>query len=399
MTVLSTFCWIPSAVGQTPLNEAQVVERVLSRASIESLSEAEAAEARAVGDLEGAFANPELGYTREEAFGRGGTGEDYVYVSQRLDVSGRLLLRRDAGARRAGVADLTAQARRAELAARIRTAFHHALAARAREDALERWRAQIEEALETVSRRAAAGDAAPYDELRLRRELRIARARRDEMRAERRGAEAEIASLAGVSEDLVLIGRLAPGPDEIDTAPSFDASPVLRSLEELEAAADLDREASSRAWIPELLLGAGYKGVTSYLTGPDDFRSDGFTLTVGITLPIFATGSAAVARDEARARVASATFELESLTRQAEERRLLAELAGLLDALAPFDEAAGADAQLLSTASAAYEGGEASIVELLDAHRAVTEDALMWIELALTARLVVVELLLLRGEA
>lgn len=394
-----TFFLPPIAAAQTPLTEDEVVRRVLARADVESLAEAEAAEAHALGLVEGAWPNPDVGYTREETFGNGGTGEDYAWVSQRIDVSGRLFLRRDAGDRRADAASIAAEQRTAELAAIARAAFYGVLAADARLEVLSAWCEEIAAALLLVEARATAGDAAPYDETRLRRELRAATARRDEAAADRCALEAELASLLGESAPLVLAGELRP--PEVDDAVAVDRSPALRSLRELETAASIDREASSRAWIPELLLGAGYKGVTTYGAGPmgSGVRVDGFTLSIGLSIPIFDTGSATVARDEARTAVARASLDLGTLTIVARERGLMERVRTLRTTLDDFDAGRAAEAAaLVRAASAAYEGGEGSLLELLDAHRSVTDDALFAIELATDARAAFVELQALRGE-
>ena len=388
-----------TAAAQAPLVEEAVAGRVLARADVTALAEGEAAEAHALGLVEGAWPNPDIGYTREETFGNGGSGEDYAWASQRIDVSGRLFMRRDAGDRRAGAARIAGEQRRADLAAAARMAFYGVLAADARAEALGSWCVQISAALRLVEARERAGDAAPYDETRLRRELRAATARRDEAAADRSALEAELASLLGEPTPLVLSGQLRP--PVVEDGLAADQSPALRSLREMETAASLDREASARAWIPELTLGAGYKGVTTYGAGAmgTGLRVDGLTLNIGLSIPLFDTGSASVARDEARGRVARASLELGTLTTAAQERGLVERVRAMERALDDFEAGRAAEAAaLVRVASAAYEGGEGSLLELLDAHRSVTEDALFAIDLAIAARAAFVELAALRGE-
>ena len=116
--------------AQRALTESEAVELALARAPLDELSEADADVAIALGLVDGAWPNPELGYTREETLGAGGTGEDYAYVSERVDVSGRLLLRRDAGERRGDAAASAGRASRASFVASVRERFHRALKAR-----------------------------------------------------------------------------------------------------------------------------------------------------------------------------------------------------------------------------------------------------------------------------
>ena len=396
--VLAILTTVSAAGAQDPIGETELVALVLSRVPLDALSEAEGREAHALGMIDGAWANPELGYTREETLGNGGTGEDYVWLSQRFDLSGRLFLRRDAGSRRASAAAAEGESRRAALAAEVRASFHRALAEEQREAALSEWCAAIEAALQLVERRAHMGDAAPYDELRLRRELRVAIARRDEARAQVQALMASLASLAGLDETgMVLRGQLAPSADGELVVGGIEDSPGLRSLRELEGAADLDREASARSWVPELVLGAGYKGVATYSAGVG--RLDGFTLSIGLTVPIFDTGSGAVERDDARLEIVRAHLDLETLTRTAEEHALIRRVRGHLLTLETFEAGRATEGEaLVRVATAAYEGGEGTLLELLDAHRSVTDDALLSIEVALEARLALIELRRLRGR-
>lgn len=387
-------------VDAPSLDEAQAVSLALAHVPLEALADADADLSRAVGLVDGAWTNPELGYTREEAFGTGGTGEDYAYLSARFDVSGRLFLRRDAGERRASAAATAGEAARAELAAVVRERFYRALTARDRARVLEAWCQRVRAALEVVARRAEAGDAAPYDALRLRREERLAAARRDEARAEAAGLEAGLAALVGIEGPITLTGEVLPalGPSAAEgLVHAAEEAPALRSLRELEDAASIDAEASRRGWVPELLLGAGYKGVTSY--AGESYRNDGFTLTVGITLPFFDTGSARTMRDDARARTAGATLEIETERTHAAAAEAATRLLALLELAGRLSSDGVAEREaLLTGASRAYEGGELGVLELLDAHRSATEDALFSVDLALEARRSLIELLRLAGR-
>lgn len=383
------------AHAQRAITEDEAVRAYLAAVPIDALSDAAFDEQHGIGMTNGAWTNPELGYLREETAGQAATGEDYLYASQRIDLSGRTFVRRDAGDRRGRAARLEAEARRAELEAEVRAAFHRALAAHERELALAGWCQSVEAALSIVDRRQTRGDAAPYDALRLRRELRLATLRRDEARASYDGERARLTALVG--EDVMPTGELRPSTDDASLARSIEAAsagPHLRSLVELEAAAQIDHDASSRAWVPDLLLGVGYKGVNSYGTG----RADGFTLSIGFTLPIFDWGQGTLVRDEARMHVAQLSLEIETRTASAEAQALARELVQMLEALDAFEQTrVDEDESLVRAASAAYEGGEGTVLELLDAHRAQVDDALAAIDGTLAARLSSIELRRLGG--
>ena len=198
---------------QRAITEDEAVHAFLTSMPLDTFADAQAEEQHALGLVYGAWPNPEIDYSREDTNGPGGTGEDYVYASQRIDISGRLFQRRDAGDRRASAARLEVDARIATLEAELRSSFHRALAAQRRAEALDDWCTNVEAALAIVDRRAARGDAAPYDALRLRRELRAATLRRDEAHASYEGEVARLAVFVG-DDSIVPTGELRPSLDD-----------------------------------------------------------------------------------------------------------------------------------------------------------------------------------------
>ena len=69
LVVLAAWPALP-AEAQRTLTETEVVELALARSPIDELTAADAELERALGLVDGAWVNPELGYTREEAYGR-----------------------------------------------------------------------------------------------------------------------------------------------------------------------------------------------------------------------------------------------------------------------------------------------------------------------------------------
>lgn len=129
-------------------------------------------------------------------------------------------------------------------------------------------------------------------------------------------------------------------------------------------------------------------------------RDNGVALTLSISLPVFdrqqagrqrAAAEAARARAEYRLAHARAEGELRGLHRQAEALRTAASEYRA--------HVATASPELLRIAEAAYQGGESSLLELLDAYRGALESETAALELAKRARDAHIEYELLTGSA
>jgi outer membrane protein, heavy metal efflux system len=270
------------------------------------------------------------------------------------------------------------------------------MAAQERGESLARWRARLEQALGVTAKLVEAGEAAGYDRRRLEREVQAAR-----LRAEASEADAARSReiLAGWMElpagELRINASLVPaGVPPLETlAAGVDARPDVAALEAQAGAFDSERRAAERAWIPDLTVGAGQKRVE------ESGRSDsGLLLSFSVPLPLFDRGRAAAAQARSNADAARAEREL----RLAHARRQLRGTWQQARALREAAERAAGDGiagsrELSRIAETAYRGGEASLLELLDAYRAELEAETSALDLALRARMARIELDTLSG--
>ena len=239
--------------------------------------------------------------------------------------------------------------------------------------------------------RARAGDAAVYDLRRLRVEARTAEAEVARQRGEVSASCATLAALTGEpsvrpAASLLLI---AQGPSASTTDPS---RPDLTAREQRVLAANEQLRAAERGRIPELDVGVGVRRLEA-----DGASATGPAVSLGVRLPLFDRGGAAIS--EARARLRAQEAEL-ALTRRTIDADIAAaesrsEAAGEAAARA---QAAGDDARRLGPiAEAAYQGGEIGIVELVDAYRTARDAELGIIEQLERAADARVDLALARG--
>lgn len=374
------------AIARAQLTEEESVQRALARPEVRDLLEGAVDVARADALRAGLWPNPVAGWSREST--RGGPNaatDDLATVSQGLDLSGRLGLRAEAGARGVDAARARGAAARLAMEVEVRLRFGEALAAARRVTAAREAVTRISELATAVGRRQAAGDASGYDRARLERERASFAAR---LAVEEADAARAAASLAGAlgSESLpelageVLPAAALPGLEPLRAA--LASRPDLKALALEAEAGDLQGRAGGRGWLPELTLSGGYKGTTS---GGE--RLDGFVVGISLPLPLFDRTQDEALRGAGRARAARAKLKLEAGLASAEVRGLHARAAGLAEAARRFraDTADGVRTMAASV-EAAWRAGELGVLELVDAHRNALDAALQAVELELQAR-------------
>lgn len=391
--------WAQKAAADTSsvmLTEADAVRRAVRRAPLtDALAGAVDVERGAAATLS-AYPNPQISYFREQTFGAFGTGEDYLALSQVIDLGNRRGLRGEASEHRARAVEREGDATRAQVAAETRLRFFDVLFRQRRVATLRAWIGRIDGALAIVSRRAARGDAAIYDRRRLEREKTVAQSRLEVEDAALERARVRLAAIVGLPNDqaprLTVSGDPLPGGEPAPVS-SLRAStarrPDLLALDERVRAAELDRSSADRWWLPDLRLEGGWKGVDLGSQG----RSDGFIAGVALTLPTWdqSGGLAQVAAGEARAARGR---------RQLLESELVGEVAGLRADATRLSRAAErfredsstVSADLVRIASAGYEGGEMTILQLLDAFRGAADDELAAVDLEQASRRARIEL-------
>ncbi len=369
-----------------PVTVEQAVKQAVARPTLAAMLAAEAAVEDAEGAVRALWPNPELSYEREQIVGGAHDGaEDAIVISQSLELSGRRGLRADAATRRGDAARLEGEAtlRRTAIAARRR--FWEVIYQQARHEVATAWLGRLEAAQAIVLARLDAGEGSAYDGLRMAREVRMARTELGLSAVDREGAWLELLALTGPLSAPPqwprVLGTLVPEEAGQRTA-AASVRPDLRAWTKRAEAAELEAEAASRGWVPEVGLSAGWKTV-----GAGGTRGHGFAAGISLSIPLFDHGQG----DEAQARAtqarANAIRELlaedaRRRERPAEERaRRLATLARQVRA-----ETELAARALEATAHAGWLAGELDLLELLDVHRGARDDGFALLALEHTAR-------------
>lgn len=373
-------CALPLAAQvQNGVDEDTAIELALAREGISARDDAERAASAAEIDAIGTLDNPSVELSRE---GVSGESEYQIGIVQPIDLNGRRGSLRDA-ARADGLAVEAGITRRRQLlVAEVRQAYVQCASARAQLDVWQHYTDELAEAERVSTARAEAGDTAVYDVRRVRVERRAAEAQLALARGDVAADCAPLASLTGIADpqvELAAITRLS------SAAQPGERADLLADERRIEAAQYRVR-AADQARLPQLALGAG---VLRRDNGID--TAYGPVVSVGVTVPLWNSGSAAVRREEARA----AALESELLiARRRVESLQNAAAAYLAAAREASVTAAGAreDAGRLGTiAETAYQAGEIGVVELLDAYEAAREADLSVIALATDAAIAAVE--------
>lgn len=383
------------AWGQA-LTEREAIDASLARASFRDALAGATAAAEAEVSAAELWSNPTLDYDLERVSGdRGRSEEQILRLSQVFDISGRRGLRRDAAGRRLDAAQAAAAGREADAVGEVRRVFFETLAGQRRAAAMEAWLGRLVSAEQVVAQLARAGEISGYDRRRLARERVSAEARLASSRAELERSRERLAAQTGRAVAAVA-GELLPppAPPLSGIQAALEARPELRVLEARAAALDQERLAAARGWIPDVTLGAGPKRVTE-----PDGSADGAVLSVSIPLPLFDRGDAASRRLAGEALAARGELGLARMRAEGEARGLWRQADLLRDTALRFrGDSVEASRDLARIAEAAYRAAEGSILELLDAHRALLDAEGEAIALELAARLARIELDQISGE-
>ena len=352
--------------------------RLFSENNLElRLARSRAAEAAGLARQGRAFPNPIADFSHEP-LSRGGQSysETYLNLSQRFEVSGERGARGEAADWRLAAAEALVRADSARLAFTVKRAFVEAEMTEDHLAVTEQAVRVFREGERNAAIREAEGDISFYDLQRLRLER---------MRYENLVAEADLAARAARRRLALLIlpeaagssgtvrQEIAPG-ERIATLPTepvldaaFDAFERAVSRRPEVEAADAEvraTQASERVAravrIPDITATAGYKR-----------QSDGFSgafLALSVPLPLFDRRSGEIEAAGARLRGAE---ERRGLTR----RRMEADLRNTIEAYRSLRDRSAflegnslaAGPNILDIAQVAYDAGEMTLVELLDA--------------------------------
>lgn len=385
-----------AAWAQTALTEAEAVRLGLGRGDLAELERGAVRAAEADVRAAGVYPNPTLSYSRERIDGAPDSLEQSWMLEQAFDVSGRRGLHREAADRRVAAVSAGNASRRLQRVAAIRRSFHAVLQRQATIRATETWAQRFARVETMVGKLARAGEASGYDRRRLARERQTAEARLATERGEFERESARLAALTGIADVSALQGELLPPAlPTLDVAlERLDQHPALQVLARRAEAADLDGRAAKRGAIPELTVGIGPKQVES-----GGVKETGAALSLSVPLPVFDRQQAGRQRAAAEAQQARAEYRLEKARIEGELRGLHRQADALRATAAHYrSRSLAASPELLRIAEAAYQGGESSLLELLDAYRGALEAETTALELEARAREARIEYDLLTGN-
>lgn len=378
---LYTGAWVALAMATSaiarPISEVEAIEAALAQADFAALGEAERAAAEARARAIPRFDNPKANISRESVSGSAGRETEWqAGILQPIDISGRRGSLRAAARAEFDAISAEVQRRRQERIAEVREAYTGCAAAAEEAAIAERFASRLKEAERIVTLRTRAGDTSGYDMRRLRVEARSAEA---ELRLAKGETVAECTALrrlTGMNEAspaVPLSSLLPPSPASAGMA---SARQDLIARQARVTAATAEVRAAQQGRIPEIDLGLGYKRIAN-----EAGSAGGPAVSLGVSIPIFNNGGAAVTEARARQRVREAEL---ALARRAVDASIRVAAARASAATAAAQEARGAadDAARLGTiAEAAYQGGETGVIELVDAYRTARDAELNIVDL------------------
>jgi cobalt-zinc-cadmium efflux system outer membrane protein len=397
--MLLLFAPIPGWAQPLSLTEGDALRRALARPELADLDRGavDAAEAEVI--AAGILPNPSLSYSRDRTRGGPGSAEETTWqLAQSFDVSGRRALRRDAAERRVAAAASGNTARRTDIAAEVRRRFYESLRRQEEVRATGLWVQRFARVETIVQRLARAGEASGYDQRRLSRERQTAQAKLSAEQADLERSLERLAAIVGEPGKISLRAEgsllpVLPPPVAVALA-QLDQRSDLLALSRRAEAAELEGKAAARGWIPDVTIGIGPKRVENN-TGTEH----GTLLTFSIPLPVFDRQQPGARHAAAAALSARAEYRIERSRAEGELRGLHRQVVRLIDAAAEFRaRAVSVSPELLRIAEAAYQGGESTLLELLDAFRSALDAETTVLDLEWKARAARIEYDLVNGS-
>lgn len=336
--------------------------------------------------------NPSATFSRESVLGAHDT---FLLARQELPVSGRRSRLQTAGRLAVDAAQAEAQLEKVQLQADVREAYAALLLAEQREKALQGSIDGLQKLISVLRIREEGGEGSTYDRMRGQRALVDLEADRALAAAARAQAQGRLAGYLGpgtspgalaAADSLIATPSRGPLPALIDQA--LETRGDYRASEISMARFEAERSAATRLQIPTASLTAGLK--RSDLGGTS---SSGYQISVDLAIPLFSRGQAATALATAQKARAQAEAESWRIQIEAEVRAAYNVARIQQERVTRYQESAGAIAEpLAKIGRVAYEEGELSILELLDAERQALDARLQLLELAAAARRAAIEL-------
>jgi cobalt-zinc-cadmium efflux system outer membrane protein len=393
--MLGLFFIVPSVSGQD-LTEKETLQKLSAESPRARALAAQVELARASALTEGLRPNGMLSLSREAA---AGVPETYLLYQQPLSITGRREYLRRAALASAESEGMGVRMQLHELRVDARLAFLELLLAQEQMSLYNGEKARLEEIVEVLRKREKAGESSGYDRIRAEREVSLLEADQGVAVARMERARGLLASFFNASQrpqTLRAAGTLTlPAlPDLAFLIGKAETRGDVQAERRLADSALLSMEAARRKLYPEPVVAGGWKSPVI-----DNRRESGYVVSVTVPLPLFDRGKADIARAEIARRAAEARAEALTTEVQLRLRGAWEETQARLRAVETYRKRAVAQTEdLVRIARSAYEGGEAGILELLDAFRTQREVRLRMQDLMAAARQSALELERLAGE-
>jgi cobalt-zinc-cadmium efflux system outer membrane protein len=388
LTVLNLILILPVGTARaSALTEADAITLALARAEPAALDGAEVAEAEAEARAVPRLENPDVVVSRERVSGSLMTETEWrAAITQPIGLAGAQARQRRAAQAEAGAIGADVERRREQRIADVRTAYARCRAAEEREAVIAGQAQRLARAERAIGLKARAGDASGYDRRRIALESGSVAARAATAGGDTRAACIELALLTGTPDALAAEPLLAPSAPPAESAGALPRADLTAQQRRAEAAR-LSADAARRRQLPDLAVGVGYRRVEEA-----GLKADGAALSLGLSVPLFASGAAASRAAEARASAERAQTALLDASIRAERDAARARAHATARAAAIAQGTADEAERLIAIAEAGYQGGETGITELVDGLRAGSDARLEAIDHAERARLARIQL-------
>ncbi|MDO3385309.1 TolC family protein [Gilvimarinus sp. SDUM040013] len=380
-----------------------MLQKGLSDPDVQRRFDAQQAQAKAQLDASGHWDNPSLEYSREDLGLQQGTSEETtIWLRQRINIAGVNGLEREAAKFSMTASEYSQKLERRDWMLRLRSEFYQTLAAQQKLSAVEGLKNRLQQLANAVQRRADKGDASRFDVLRINKELAVIGSDYSLANAEYHSHQSLLFALLNSPAEQ-LKGNLLPPTTSLPTVDVVQ-HPKLQALTAQQRSAETRAKAAQRSRWPELTVGVGRKEVTE--PGLD---LDGNTFAVGIEIPLFDRGQGhdQVAQSQAFQLQADKAILLRQL--QAKTQSLKNALrshyqsARELEKLnsrdaSPSKASPSQESSLSYLAELSYQGGELSVMELLDAYQSDLATTQRLIDSSLQARRAHIQLQHMNGQ-
>lgn len=336
--------------------------------------------------------NPSATFSRESVLGAHDT---FLLARQELPVSGRLARLKTAARLAVDAGQAEAHTEKVRLQADVREAYADLLLAQQREGTLQASLDALQKLIAVLRAREEGGEGSTYDRMRGQRALADLEAERSLAAGVRARAQGRLAGYLGPDtnpERLIAADSPAASPPQPPLPALVEQALAnrgdYRAAEISVARFEAERAAATRLQIPSPTVTGGLKR-----SDAGGLTNSGYQLSLDVAVPVFSRGQALTALAAAQKARAQAEAESWRLLIEADVRAAYNVARIQHDRLTHYQEAAVAIAEpLAEIGRVAYEEGELSILELLDADRQALDARLQLLELAAAARRAAIEL-------